>query len=218
MKIFKKKFILMTAGINFNKLTEKSDIIYLDNFDDDGRAEVFSDYNAESLSFFTRTENKINKNIKLSFGIRHEHNDVDFTSVTLNNADYSYYDENSNKYISTPTLDSGRQISKKSNLFGGNIKFENKLNDKYTIFLSYDKGYKAAGANSSSFRVIGSNSPLTYDAEKINTYEISLAYINPEKTYRSKFNIFYLTRINAQLRDAGGSKDFSLILHQSGRC
>ena len=62
--------------------------------------------------------------------------------------------------------------------------------------------------NSTSFRPVDSSFPLTFDTEKINTYEIGLAYLNPEKTYQAKLNLFYLERKNAQLRDAGGSKGF----------
>ena len=50
-------FSKWSAGIYFSKLSEESDINYLDNFDDDGRADVFSDYNTQSiLSFSTSRE------------------------------------------------------------------------------------------------------------------------------------------------------------------
>lgn len=201
-------FSKWTAGIYFSKLSEESDINYLDNFDDDGRADVFSDYNAQSFSLFSKAEKNLNHNSKLSYGIRYEYHDVDFMSLTLNNADYSYYDEDSDTWISTPTLDSGSEVSEKDNLLGASINYQNKFTKDYTLFLSYNHGYKAAGVNSSSFRPIDSSFPLTFDTEKINTYEIGLAYLNPEKTYQAKLNLFYLKRKNAQLRDAGGSKGF----------
>lgn len=193
-----------TAGIYFNKLSEESDINYLDNFEDDGRADVVSDYKTQSFSLFSKAENNLNEISKITFGLRFEYQKVNFTSVTLNNADYTDYDT----MISYPTLDSGSEVSKKDNLIGGSIHYQNKITDDHTLFLSYNHGYKAAGVNSTSFRPIDSSFPLTFDTEKINTYEIGLAYVNPGNTYQAKFNIFYLTRSNAQLRDAGGSKGF----------
>ena len=201
-------FSKWTAGIYFNKLSEKSDINYLDNFDDDGRADVLSDYKTQSISLFSKAENKLDENSKISFGLRYEYQKVSFTSLTLNNADYSSYDEDADEWISTPTLDSGSDITKNDHLIGASINYENNLTDNYTLFLSYNRGYKAAGVNSTSFRIIDGASPLTFDTENVNTYEIGLVFLNPENTYQAKFNIFYLTRKNAQLRDAGGSKGF----------
>ena len=197
-------FSKWSAGIYFSKLSEESDINYLDNFDDDGRADVFSDYNAQSFSLFSKAEKNLNHNSKINFGLRFEYQKVNFTSLTLNNADYTDYDT----MISYPTLDSGSEVSEKDNLLGASINYQNKFTEDYTLFLSYNHGYKAAGVNSTSFRPVDSSFPLTFDTEKINTYEIGLAYLNPEKTYQAKLNLFYLERKNAQLRDAGGSKGF----------
>ena len=193
-----------TAGIYLNKLSEKSDINYLDNFDDDGRADISSDYKTQSISLFSKAENKLDENSKITFGLRFEFQKVDFTSLTLNNADYTDFDT----MISYPTLDSGSTVSINDKLIGGSIDYQNALSDSYTLFLSYSHGYKAAGANTSSFRTINGTSPLTFDTEKIDNYEIGLFYLNSDSSYKAKLNVFYLTRKNAQLRDDDGSKGF----------
>ena len=193
-----------TTGIYLNKLSENSDINYLDNFDDDGRADISSGYKTQSISLFSNAENKLDKNSKISLGLRFEYQKVDFTSLTLNNADYTDYESGE----SSPTLDSGSVVSINDKLIGGSLSYQNALSDSYTLSLSYNHGYKAAGANTSSFRTINGSSPLTFDTEKIDNYEIGLFYLNSNNSYRAKLNIFYLTRKNSQLRDDDGSKGF----------
>lgn len=187
-----------TAGVYFNQLSETSDFNYLDNFEDDGRADVLSDYKTQSISLFSKAENKLDENSKITFGLRFEYQKVDFSSLTLNNADYT----------GSPTLDSGSAVSISDKLIGTSLCYQNDISDNYTLFLSYNHGYKAAGANTSSFRSINGTSPLTFDTEKIDNYEIGLLYLNSDNSYQAKLNIFYLTRKNAQLRDDEGSMGF----------
>lgn len=192
-------FSKWTVGIFFHDLSESTDMDYLDNFDEsDGRGDVFSDYETQNISLFSQGETQLSPNSKIILGLRYEYQTVDFSSETINNVVYS----------GTPSLDAGSTVSTSDNLIGGSLTYQNELSDNYRLSLSYNHGYKAAGANTSSFRTINGTSPLTFDTEKIDNYELGISYTNPSNTYRAKFNLFYLIRDNAQLRDSEGSGGF----------
>ena len=189
-----------TIGMNYNEISELSDIEYLDNFDEDGdgKAKVVSDYTADTLSLFGQLNFAINLNNRLSVGLRSENYRVNFDSKTLNNV----------VYWGAPTLDTGIKTSNKDRLFGASVNYEKILSERERLFLSYRRGYKAAGANSSTFRMIDSDSPLSYESERRDTFEIGYRFANLSNRYRGQVNLFHLTRNNAQLRDSEGSGGF----------
>jgi outer membrane receptor protein involved in Fe transport len=192
-------FSKWTAGIYFSNLSEETNFNYSDLNPDNTpalQAIVKSDYNTQSISAFSKAEYLINKDSMFTFGLRAEYLDTSFSSTTDPDNDYDGNLSPTNSVLNNDTL------------FGGSINYQNKVTADYTLFLSYNHGYKAAGVNSTSFRPVDSSFPITFDTEKINTYEIGLVYLNPKKTYQAKLNLFYLARKNAQLRDAGGSKGF----------
>ena len=192
-------FSKWSAGIYFSKLSEETNFNYSDLDPDNNptlQGIVKSDYNTQSISAFSKAEYLINKDSMFTFGLRAEYLDTSFSSITDSD---NNYDGN---------LSPTNSVLNNDALFGGSINYQNKVTADYNLFLSYNHGYKAAGVNSTSFRPVDSSFPLTFDTEKINTYEIGLAYLNREKTYQAKLNLFYLERKNAQLRDAGGSKGF----------
>jgi outer membrane receptor protein involved in Fe transport len=185
-----------TAGIHFNAISEDSTIDYFDDLEiEDGFAKVFSEYSTQSISLFGQAESIINENSKLTFGLRYEYQKVDFDSETINNGIYSW----------GTALDTGGKVSTSDKLLGGSITYQNKISDSYTLFLSYHKGYKGAGVNTTTFRSSWGTSPKKFDSETIDNFELGISYLNPENTYKTKFNVFYLNRSDAQLRDSDGS-------------
>ena len=185
-----------TTGIHFNDVSEASNIDYFDDLEiEDGLAKVFSKYATQSISLFGQAESPINKNSKLIFGLRYEYQKVKFDSKTKNNGIYNW----------GAALDDGGFVSNTDKLFGGSITYRNKISDSYTLFLSYNNGYKGAGVNTTTFRSSWGTSPIKFNTEKIDNIELGIHYLNPDKTYKTKFNLFYLTRENAQLRDSDGS-------------
>lgn len=189
-----------TFGLHYNELREDSAIQYLDNFDEDGdgQANVFSDYKTETLSLFGQFDWALAPKDRLSLGFRSEYHRVDFVSDTVDNV----------VYFGAPTLDAGSMVTSKDRLFGASVNYEKILSDRERLFLSYRRGYKAAGANSSSFRTIDSDSPLSYETERRDTFEIGYRFANASNRYRGQLNLFHLTRHNAQLRDSEGSGGF----------
>ena len=189
-----------TIGMHYNEISELSAIEYLDNFDEDGdgKAKVVSDYETDTLSLFGQLNFAINPNNRLSVGLRSENHRVNFDSKTLNNV----------VYWGAPTLDTGSTTSNKDRLFGASLNYEKILSERERLFLSYRRGYKAAGANSSTFRTIDSDSPLSYESERRDTFELGYRFANLSNRYRGQVNLFHLTRNNAQLRDSEGSGGF----------
>ncbi|MFL2825680.1 MAG: TonB-dependent receptor [Coraliomargaritaceae bacterium] len=183
-----------STGLFFQKLKENTHFNY---FDDWSEADVVSNYITQSISGFTQGVIDLDTTSKIILALRTEYVDIDFDSTT----NETYFD----------TLRESNNISTNDTLVGGSVKYENKLNKSYKLFLSYKKGYKAAGVNSTTFSFNPNPesdedpTPLFFDTEKQNSYEAGLFYQNPKNTYISKFNIFFITRNNAQLRDAEGS-------------
>ena len=185
-----------TTGIHFNDVSEASSIDYFDDLEiEDGLAKVFSKYATQSISLFGQAESPINENSKLIFGLRYEYQKVKFDSKTINNGIYDW----------GTALDDGGFVSNTDKLFGSSITYQNKISDSYTLFLSYNNGYKGAGVNTTTFRNSWGTSPIKFNTEKIDNVELGIHYLNLDKTYKAKFNLFYLTRENAQLRDSDGS-------------
>ena len=194
-----------------NGLNSLIDIQNLDT--GDGFSEVESIYKTQTISLFSKAEKTINNQQKLILGLNYEYHKVDFKSDTKKQFYYNYYEENGEfipadlTYVGQPVLDNGGHVSISDNLFGGSVIFETNLNKEFELFLSYSIGYKAAGANSTSFRE-SEKSMDTYDTETINNAEFGLTFNNSLKTFRGKINAFYFTRQNTQLRDSNGSGAF----------
>lgn len=89
-----------------------------------------------------------------------------------------------------------------NNLFGGKLTLEHDLSDENTIFASVGRGYKAGGINIYPF--LDGALPIKYESEKLWNYEIGFRNKSLDGRLISQFNLFYLNRKNAQLRDSSG--------------
>jgi outer membrane receptor protein involved in Fe transport len=179
-----------TLGLFYHELSEDSLIDYKDEF---GLGIVESDYETESLAFFTQASHDLSESTRLILGLRYESHKVDFDSLTID--DYA------------GTLIPGtNKVSNKDNLWGGKLTLEQDLGEAHMFFASITRGYKAGGANSGAFIVPGD--PLTYDTETLWNYEIGLRSTWFDNKFDSQITVFYLDRDDAQLRDSAGSGGF----------
>lgn len=190
-----------TSGIHFSKLSESTKADFYDSLEeDDGEVNVQSDYNTQSISLFGNVDYKLSRNSNLMLGLRFESHKVEFISETLNNGKYGWA-ETDNQMV----LEEGGKSSTHDNLLGASISYQNKLTNSYSLNLSYNRGYKGPGANTKSFRLYYYDAPDTFDTEYIDSFDIGLNYVNLENSYRSRFNLFFINRDHAQLRDYDGA-------------
>lgn len=190
-----------TIGAYFNNLKEGSVIDYSDNFETDNqKARVDSEYETKTYSLYSKFSSNINTKTRLELGLRREVHAVDFMSTTVDNADYGTVS------APFPYLETGSLVRSKDYLSGAKISLYNTYSEENTLFASITKGYKSGGANSSSFREVGQ--PLDYKTESLMNYEFGLSHISSDQHFRSKINLFYLDREDAQVRDSGGSGGF----------
>ena len=203
----------INALIDFtdNEIDNEGDILNAKT--GDGTSEIESVYNTKTLSLFTKLQKTISNNQKLTYGLNYEQHRVRFDSNTKKQFYFNYYDPNGEfipsdlQYVGQPALDEGGSVLVKDQLLGGSLIYENIINNNSKVFLSYNRGYKAAGANSTSFRYRDTSSD-TYDTETIDNTEFGFNFNNSDNSYYGKINLFYFTRENAQLRDSNGSGGF----------
>ena len=176
-----------TVGAYFSTLDEYSNFDYIEA--GSLAAKVDSRYQTETTSFYAQLASKLSQKSKLEVGFRYEEHLVDFES----HSPITYYDE----------LKEGSKVKNKDHLRGAKLAFFNELNSQDTLFASITKGYKSGGANSSSF--IGTNDPLSYKPEDLMNYELGISHLSSDQRFRSKINLFYLERENAQIRDSVGT-------------
>ena len=183
-----------TIGMNFSQIREISDIRYDETYNASTEiAEVYSNYIANTISLFGKLNFILNNNENLTFGYRFENQFIDFLSEIKNNN--SYYG----------SLGSG-SVSSQDPLLGGSIVYSKLLSDNNNLYISYNRGYRSGGVNSSTFRQ--NNSPLSYKTEYIDAYEIGLNFKNSSNSYIGSINAFFLERKNPQVRDSQGSGGF----------
>jgi iron complex outermembrane receptor protein len=176
-----------TVGAYFSTLDEYSNFDYIES--GSLAAKVDSRYQTETTSFYAQLASKLSQKSKLELGFRYEEHSVDFESHSPN----TYYG----------TLVEGSKVKNKDHLRGAKLAFFNELNSQDTLFASITKGYKSGGANSSSF--IGASDPLSYIPEDLMNYELGISHLSSDQRFRSKINLFYLERENAQIRDSEGT-------------
>ena len=190
-----------TIGAYFNQLTEGSIIDYSDNFETDNqKARIDSEYETKTYSLYSKFSSSLSTKTHLELGLRREIHAVDFESTTVDNAEYG------TEEAPFPYLEEGSLIKTKDYLSGAKLSLFNTYSKENTLFASVTKGYKAGGANSSSFRESGQ--PLHYNTESLMNYELGLSHISSDQRFRSKMTIFYLDRKDAQVRDSDGSGGF----------
>ena len=177
-----------TIGAYFNKLDEKSKFDYIEGDYED--AEVASRYKTDTAALYAQIATKINQTSRVELGFRYEEHSVKFESETIE--DYAY-----------APLMPGAKVKNTDHLRGAKLAFFNELNNQDTLFASITKGYKSGGANSSSF--IGASDPLSYIPENLMNYELGISHLSSDQRFRSKINLFYLERENAQIRDSEGT-------------
>ena len=180
-----------TIGLFQQNLQEDSEINYFDR-DTPSNTLVVSDYETQTYSIFGQIEKELNVKTLLTLGLRFERHEVDFSSLTLNDPDSNLLD--------------GGIVETRSNLSGGKITLEHNLEVNHKAFASITRGYKAGGANTSSFR--GATDPAFYGNEKLWNYEFGLKSSFLEGKLNSSVVVFYLDREDTQLRDSAGSGGF----------
>jgi outer membrane receptor protein involved in Fe transport len=186
-----------TVGVYYHRLKEDSRILYQD-FDFFDNAEVESEYQTDTYAIYTQFAHDFSQDTRLTIGLRFEHHQVDFDSVTLDNSDLDF-DTN-------PDLLERGSDSVTNDLWGGKITLEHDLTNSQTLFASVTRGYKAGGANTGVFRA--SDDPSTYSNESLWNYELGLISQWFDGKVDSKVTLFYLDRDAPQLRDSEGSGGF----------
>ncbi len=181
-------------GLHFNHLNEISYMLY-DETSSWGSelAEVYSDYQANSISLFGMFNFELNNDDNLSLGYRFENQSVKFRSKIKN--ENNYYGSLKEGFASS-----------QDPLLGGALIYSRIISPTKKLFMSYKRGYRSAGANSSSFRQ--EDSPLIYKTENINSYEIGLNFNSIDSNFIGTLNLFHIERHNPQLRDSQGSGGF----------
>lgn len=187
-----------TLGAYYNFLEEES----LADYDDDyGTMDAVSDYEHQSFTLFGQIAHDFSNATRLTLGLRLEHYDIETSSIGTDSGWYA-----------------GRLLSGKSNedgiLWGGKLTLEHDLNEEHMLFASAARGYKAGGANVSSFGF--DFDPATYDDETLYNFEIGLRSDWIDGSISSQITGFYLHRQNAQLRDSAGAGGFFRYLTING--
>lgn len=179
-----------TVGLHHHKLDEFSDINYRDEF---ALGVATSDYETESVSYFTQIAHDLSNSTRFILGLRYEYHEVDFNSIVTED----YFGS-----LNTGTPD----VSKNSSVWGGKITLERDVNNEQMLFASVTKGYKVGGANSGAF--ILPTDPTTYDDETLWNYELGLRSKWLSGKASSQITLFHLKREDAQLRDSAGAGGF----------
>ena len=187
-----------TIGFHYQHLKEDSIADYDDDF---GTMDASSKYENESYALFGQTAHDFSQTTRIIVGLRVEQYEVDARSKGM---DSGYYDGRLNNGSS----------SEDGTLWGGKITLEHDLNKNHTLFASAARGYKAGGANVSTFSF--GFDPKTYEDETLYNFELGLRSDWYEAAVTTQITGFYLQRQNAQLRDSVGAGGFFRYLTVNG--
>ncbi len=180
-----------TLGAYFGLLEETSDIDYRDMWSSpEWPVLAESNYESENVALFGQVERNLSEKSRLTLGLRTEFYSIEAASEGL--------------YYGGP-LPSGSG-KESGTVFGGNLTFENDLDDNHMFFATLARGYKAGGANIAAFLEEGD--PLTYGDETLWNYELGLRSRWLDGLLTSTVTAFYLDRSDAQLRDSAGAGGF----------
>lgn len=180
-----------TLGAYFGVLDETSDIDYRDMWSDPAWPVLAeSNYESENFALFGQVEKSLSESSRITLGLRTEYYSIEAASEGL--------------YYGSP-LPSGRG-KESGTVFGGNLTYENDLDEDHMFFATLARGYKAGGANIAAFLEEGD--PLTYGDETLWNYELGLRSRWLDGMLTSTVTAFYLDRSDAQLRDSAGAGGF----------
>ncbi|MDA9317298.1 TonB-dependent receptor [Puniceicoccaceae bacterium] len=187
-----------TVGLYYQSLEEDS----LADYDDDfGTMDAASNYESESFALFAQAAHDITDQTRIILGLRVEQYDVETESFGTDSGDYD------------GRLSTG-ESSENGTLWGGKITLEHDLNDNHMLFASAARGYKAGGANVSTFSF--DFDPKTYDDETLYNFEFGLRSSWANGSITTQITGFYLHRQDAQLRDSIGAGGFFRYLTVNG--
>ncbi|MDQ8195067.1 TonB-dependent receptor [Coraliomargarita sp. SDUM461004] len=187
-----------TLGLYYQKLEEDSVADYDDDF---GTMDATSSYENESFALYAQAAHDLSEQTRIILGLRIEQYDVETSST---GADTDYYDGR---------LSNGNS-SEDGTLWGGKLTIEHDINDKHMLFASAARGYKAGGANVSTFSF--DFDPKTYEDETLYNFELGLRSNWADGAISTQITGFYLHRKNAQLRDSVGAGGFFRYLTVNG--
>ncbi len=195
-----------TAGLYYQSLQENSDVHYRDGDPSGGefsfgQADVDSNYETETIAAFGQMAFDLSEGTRLIAGLRYEMHDVAFESESNELGYYQGF------------LFDGKS-GNDDDVFGGKLTLEHDLNRGMMTFASIARGYKAGGANSSTFT--SPEYPSVYDEETLWNVEAGFKGVWVEQRLTGQFTAFYLSRENAQLRDSVGAGGFFRYLTVNG--
>jgi outer membrane receptor protein involved in Fe transport len=187
-----------TLGAYYQHLEEDS----IADYDDDyGTMDAVSNYENESYALFGQAAHDISEDTRLIAGLRIEHYDIETSSTGTDTGDY-------NDLLQSGTSSEG------GTLYGGKLTIEHDINKDHMLFASAARGYKAGGANVSSFGF--DFDPATYEDETLYNFELGLRSDWADGAVVTQITGFYLHRKNAQLRDSAGAGGFFRYLTVNG--
>jgi len=147
-----------------------------------------TDYMSDTYSLYGQATHLFSETTRLTLGLRAEHFDLD---TDIDNRPDAQFDDT---------------------LFGGKLTLEHDLNEDHMAYASVTRGYKAGGANIYPNPAIDDENLETYETETLWNYELGLRGAWLDDRLSTKVTVFYLYRIDPQLRDSEGSGlDFTYI-------
>jgi outer membrane receptor protein involved in Fe transport len=165
-------------GIYVSELDEKND---LDSSYNGWPDEIVdSTYTANSYAVFTELDSTI-KNYQLSFGLRVERRNVDY-SDTLDN-----------------------EFSPSETMWGGHLALSKTLNRQHEAYLRVARGYKAGGFNMSLPDKLSQFKE--FDTETLLSYEFGLKSSLLDNRVISRFALFYMDRQDQQVNASQQNPD-----------
>jgi outer membrane receptor protein involved in Fe transport len=184
-----------TLGFYIQTLGEETEFTYTEF--DSLSADFTSDYDSDLYALFGQIAHDFSDATRLIVGLRAEYYSIDVSS--------------SGQSYGTPR---GGDSKQSDPLFGGKITIEHDLNENHMLFGSIARGYKAGGANVSSFSF--DFDPATYEDETLYNFEIGLRSNWFDGAVITQITGFYLRREDAQLRDSAGAGGFFRYLTVNG--
>ncbi len=166
-----------------------------------GQVDVDSNYVNNGYALFGQVAHDFSERTRLTLGARVEYQEVEFASESFESG---YY---------VGVLESGTS-DQEDVLYGGKITLEHDLDSARTVFVSAARGYKAGGANSATFRMVGN--PLSYSDETLWNFETGLRGRWFGERLSTRVTAFYLYRDGVQVRDSEGAGGFFQYLTVNG--
>jgi len=138
----------------------------------DGEREFFSDYQATNLAGYGEIEWRVAENTVIATGARAERRSAE------------YQDSD------------GFEFSPDETMYGGSLSVRHEFDERRTAYARVARGYKAGGFN------MGEALPdnlLTYDAEKLNNFEVGFRSVTADGRWLYDVSLFYMRRFDQQV-------------------